>query len=305
MSAAAQSSPLERVCKISPSKCKICKRALDPNGRSLKNCNDCLDKKKRINDESQKKQREQELQSAVNILVNNAPASSSTKDAPDGKIMKDKHSKKRKAEEPADDREVVQKRAKDFLDAVVPANDAPSATSKPVQPEDSTGDEYQTASHLYRGLKRLKLSSQPPSSNPRVRFHGKHSIVVDPDIDNTKRAALVARDVSKLGRLSFNHRSTISPPILSASFLSLSFRCTCSEQASETSGQGTVKKPTPMNSSAGKDTSKKTKGDLKRKDAEAAGSQTKACKGVIEVTAENDSSNQYMSGQKISIRVWH
>ncbi|KAK7463474.1 hypothetical protein VKT23_006823 [Stygiomarasmius scandens] len=204
---------------------------------------------------------------------------------------KENGSKKRN-QESAGDQQSMRKRAKLFM------NGLESGTSKGIQRDPAIPD-FQTASHLYKALKAFKLTS-PSTSNLSVCFHGGHSIVADPTIDNTRRAALVARDISKLGGLSFNHKSTISPPVSSDRSCTLSFRCTCSVVQPVGEGSASMKM-TLMNSwvSGQKDPS------MKGKENGTTSPQMVYCKGVIEVTAEKDSSNPYMQGQRISIRIWH
>lgn len=59
------------------------------------------------------------------------------------------------------------------------------------------GKDFQTASEMYKHLKKLALKNKP------IDFKGSYSIVADPAVDNGKRASMVARDIRKLGHVSF------------------------------------------------------------------------------------------------------
>jgi len=201
--------------------CKGCHKAFDWNG--FKRCTSCREKGRLQRQRAALKQREKLLN--VNPLANSLNWKSDSvtnvqnKEQPSiGEELKLKemqnrlkqavtskekeNGSKKRNQESAGDQQSVRKRAKLFM------NGLESSTSKGIQRDPAIPD-FQTASHLYKALKAFKLTS-PSTSNLSVCFHGGHSIVADPAIDNTKRAALVARDISKLGGLSFKCISSFS-----------------------------------------------------------------------------------------------
>ncbi|THV07292.1 hypothetical protein K435DRAFT_772648 [Dendrothele bispora CBS 962.96] len=192
---------------------------------------------------------------------------------------------KKRAHEAGEDQERARKRKKISFGGIsaipAPKSDSPEAIA-----------DFQTASHLLEALKSLKLNS-PVTSGPRERFHGSHSIVADPTVRNKKRAKWVARDASKLGGLPFDYKSTLHPPVHSRKSYKLTFRCTCAREAIQ---KETIKKP--IDPSVSSNVSLKGVG-------QEADNPNMSCRGVIEVTAEDDNTRPYVKGQKISIRICH
>ncbi|KAF8810849.1 hypothetical protein BYT27DRAFT_7161397 [Phlegmacium glaucopus] len=90
--------------------------------------------------------------------------------------------------------------------------------------------DYQTASSLYDALKSKALSSYPASNEGTqfLQFHGSHTIVAVSSINNTKRIYLVAKDLRKIARLSFELGDAMVLPDPSApGSATLSYPCNC------------------------------------------------------------------------------
>ncbi|PPQ75772.1 hypothetical protein CVT26_000889 [Gymnopilus dilepis] len=90
------------------------------------------------------------------------------------------------------------------------------------------GKEYQTATALYESLKkRVKKAANSTSASKLLRFKGFHSIIKVDTIDHQKRVELVAQDLRKIVRLSFEHTKPEASYDFKSQARTLTFKCTC------------------------------------------------------------------------------
>ncbi|KAF4622643.1 hypothetical protein D9613_009042 [Agrocybe pediades] len=189
------------------------------------------------------------------------------------------------------------------------------------------GKEYQSASMLYDSLKR-RVSS---SSSSFLQYHGFHSIVAVSTIDHRKRVELVAKDIRKIARVSFQHNKPEATHNFVTGGESHVYRCTClgyepAPTAASSSSSSSASAPVKMKGSHG-DLMRQARALEKEKEREREQAKVKArlslgsgsgsglldgfltvprnCGGTVKIAVEDDLRHRLVKGQRISVIIRH
>ncbi|KII90452.1 hypothetical protein PLICRDRAFT_123446 [Plicaturopsis crispa FD-325 SS-3] len=159
---------------------------------------------------------------------------------------------------------------------------------------DASKNEY-AAPAPYQNASRLLDELRLRANTCAVVFSGTYSLVANPKIDNARRIELVAREVRKIAKYTYDHKAPLALDKTDGdSCATQCFRCTCS------SGGPSVKLTSVLT----------TKGpsDLSRWFAKPVPIPTAHghCGGTVRIRAEDDASHPLgIKGQKVTVWIQH
>ncbi|KJA16219.1 hypothetical protein HYPSUDRAFT_47523 [Hypholoma sublateritium FD-334 SS-4] len=279
--------------------CATC-RKVTVNPASFKNCPSCRETNRKKSQLAARRRRERQRRvSDVNTFAALNRNSDDSDDAPPTRPQPKENQPavkaalaKKIAAKPLRELEDEEKRValaqlKNRLNIVLAQTGAKPATRPATTSSTQTidGKQYQTASAMYESLKRRMLVQK------KLKFHGHHAIVAVSTISHAQRVQMVANDLRKIARLSFEHTKGNESHDFQTMTRKLTFQCTCL-------GYDQVKP-----------TMKGNAGDLIKMARLASGSgimTPRVCGGKIVVSAGDDTTHPLnLLGQRIVVSVEH
>ncbi|KAJ2916886.1 hypothetical protein MD484_g3494, partial [Candolleomyces efflorescens] len=148
------------------------------------------------------------------------------------------------------------------------------------------GNEYQTATALYGGIRSKCNTSK------KIQFRGFHTIIPTPEIDHKKRLQMVISDIRKIARVPFDHHTVVKRQRLADdSMHNATFQCRCSSFDPMFQPKGAYET---------------LQWQRQRRMAETRGEKGE-CNGTIKIMVERDAQSHPfgIEGQRISVAIEH